>query len=187
MRVFRHGDALAIVFPQSIVSSSGLKENEELDFVEAEKGVFVLLRKEKMAELARQKLEKLDSSFSKPFASPSASSEKSFFKRELEMNGFVVVFAEKGAQEESREMEQEIKSGSVVGTRGFDKKFYVATREFLESQSPKILKVLKDGALSTIGIAEKTKIPEDGVKAALCILMDEGEVIEKKKGFFAVA
>ena len=184
VRIFKHGDALAIVFPQSVVSSSGLKEDEELDFVEAEKGVFVLLRKEKMAELAKQKI---DAAFSaKPF-SPSVSTEKSFFKRELEYKGFVVVFAEKGAEQVSREMEKEIKSGSVLGVRGFDKKFYVAKRAFLEETTPKIVKVLKEGPSNTLEIAGKTKLPEDGVKAAICILMDEGEVIEKKKGFFALA
>ena len=203
MRVFKHGDVLAIVFPQSVAYSSELREGEELDFVEVEKGVFVLLRKEKTAELARQKLAKLNSALD-PFEkqtppqaqqaptpsstdSGQASSLSSFFKRELDTKGFVVVFAEKGAQQVSTDLQTEIKKGDVVGARGFDKKFYVAKREFVESQSGKLFRAFKEGPLSLSQLVEKTKIPEDGVKAVLCILMEEGEVIEKKKGLFASA
>lgn len=224
MRVFKHGDALAIVIPQSLVSSSGLNDGDELEFIETERGVFVLLTKEKLSELAKPKVgEAFSKNFEKPFpvsnpvssvsrfssgagASAGSSTERtastsasvsppaqeagrlnSFFRRELDSKGFIVVFEEKGAQDFSRDFEQEIKSGSLVGTRGFDKKFYVATRGFLEQQTPKLLKVLADGPLSLEQLSEKTKIPEDGVKSLVWILMDEGEVIEKKKGFFASA
>ncbi len=210
MRLFRHGDALAIVLPASVVSSSGLKEGEELEFIETGKGVFVLLTKEMLSELARPKVgEAFSRNFEKPFPTQSAGAGQParfppvpaasgpaaaasgaltpFFRRELESKGFVVVFEEKGAQDFSRDFERDIKAGAVVGTRGFDKKFYVATRVFLENQGPKVLQCLKDGPLSLQQLAEKSKLPEDGIKAIVCILMDEGEVIEKKKGFFAAA
>jgi len=192
VRVFKHGDALAIVFPQSIVSSSGIKDGEELEFVEIEKGLFVLARKEKLSEALRPKVEQ--AAFSNSFSSSNAKKQPaqsdglaSFFKRELDSKGFVVVFAEKGAQAASTDFEKEIKSGSILGSRGFDKKFYLATRGFVEQNAPKILRVLKESPASVEQLTEKTKIHEDGVKALLCILMEQGEIIEKKKGVFAAA
>ncbi|MFH1057042.1 MAG: hypothetical protein V1717_04600 [Candidatus Micrarchaeota archaeon] len=189
MRIFKHGDALAIVFPQSAVSSSGLKEEEELEFVETEKGVFVLLRKEKLAEMARQKADRvLDKPFGEAGRSKSPSNGlKAFFKRELESKGFVVVFNEDGAKQVSEEMAEEIRSGAVVGSRGFDKRFYVCTKEFIQRFTPKVLSALKETSLSPEQVAEKTKLSDDAVKAILCILMDEGEIIEKKKGVFIQA
>lgn len=192
MRVFKHGDALAIVFPQSAVSSSEIKDGEELEFIETEKGVFVLLRKEKLAELAKSKVDNaLERNFDKPFAKPLPAAERgslySFFKRELDSKGFIVVFEEKGAQDVSRDFESEIKSGSLIGSRGFDKKFYVATRFFVQDYGAKVAHLLSESPLSMQQVAEKTKLSEDGVKALLSILMEQGEIIEKKKGVFASA
>ncbi|MEM4254967.1 MAG: hypothetical protein QXR53_01415 [Candidatus Norongarragalinales archaeon] len=183
MRVFKHGDALAIVFPQSI--AGGLKEGDELEFVEIEKGLFALASKEKISEALRPKV-------AHGLSAVQAKGDLqgglgAFFKRELESKGFVVVFAEKGAQAVSVDFEKEIKSGSIVGGRGFDKKFYLAKREFAEENSPKILKALHPSPCSVEQLVEKTKLSEDGIKALLCILMEEGEVIEKKKGVFAAA
>lgn len=185
MRVFKHGDALAIVFPQSI--ASGVKEGEELEFVEIEKGLFVLARKEKLAEALKPRVEQaFVSSAQAQSRAPEQSGLASFFKRELDSKGFVVVFAEKGAQEVSVALEKEFKSGAIRGSRGFDNKFYLAKRTFVEENSAKLLKAMQSPS-SVEQIAEKTRVPEDGVKAMLCILMEEGEVIEKKKGVFACA
>lgn len=192
MRVFKHGDALAVVFPQSAVSSSELKEGDELEFIETEKGVFVLLRKEKLAELAKSKVDSaLERNFDKPFVKPLPAVERgslyTFFKRELDSKGFVVVFEEKAAQDFSRDFESEIKSGALIGSRGFDKKFYVATRYFVQDYGAKASKVLSESPLSMQQIAEKLKLSEDGAKVLLSILMEQGEVIEKKKGVYASA
>ncbi len=189
MRVFKHGDALAIVFPQSIAGASGIKEGEELEFVEIEKGLFVLARKEKLAEALKPRVEQAFSSPATASAQPRQQEQSglaAFFKRELDSKGFVVVFAEKGAQEVSVALEKEFKSGAIRGTRGFDSKFYLAKRTFVEENSPKLLKQLQTPS-STEQLAEKTRLPEDAVKALLCILMEEGEVIEKKKGLFICA
>ncbi|MBS3070419.1 hypothetical protein J4220_02845 [Candidatus Micrarchaeota archaeon] len=187
MRVFKHGDALAIVFPQSIAGASGIKEGEELEFVEIEKGLFVLARKEKLAEALKPRVEQaFASSAAAQPRQPEQSGLAAFFKRELDSKGFVVVFAEKGAQEVSVALEKEFKSGAIRGTRGFDSKFYLAKRTFVEESSPKLLKQLQSPS-SVEQLAEKTRLPEDAVKALLCILMEEGEVIEKKKGLFTCA
>ncbi|HIH21015.1 TPA: hypothetical protein HA244_07150 [Candidatus Micrarchaeota archaeon] len=200
MRVFKHGDALAIVIPQSMVDSSSLHDGEDLDFIQVEPGVFALMRKEKTAELARDKLQGVSKNpaenapvkpsttvGSTPAPTAASSGLNSFFKRELEQKGFVVVFGEQKAQEVSHDLADEVKKRNVFGVRGFDKNFYLATREFLEVNSAKILKALKDGPLAMPALVEKTKIPEDGAKTVLSLLMEEGEVIEKKKGVFAVA
>jgi len=177
-----------------MVDSNELKEGEELDFVEIEKGLFVLARKEKIAEMARSKITpqfetagKSPQAPAAPVQSPQQAGLNAFFKRELDSKGFVVVFDEKGAQGVSNDFEKEIKRGAIVGGRGVDKKFYLATRVFMEETTPKLARVLKDGPLGMEDIAVKAKLSVDGVKALLCLLMEEGEVIEKKKGLFALA
>ena len=54
MRVFRHGDSLAIVVPPSIKSSSSISENDEYHFFELEPGIFVLISDRKLSKSVEQ-------------------------------------------------------------------------------------------------------------------------------------
>jgi hypothetical protein len=74
----------------------------------------------------------------------------------------------------------------VRGVRGFDKKYYIATQSYLQELSPRIRKILSERPLAVGAIAAAAKADADGVLAALYVLKEEGEVIEKKRGIFAL-
>ena len=55
MRVFKHGDALAVVIPPAIKASSQVAENDEFEFFELEPGIVVLVNKAKLSAIVKEK------------------------------------------------------------------------------------------------------------------------------------
>lgn len=56
MRVFRHGDSLAIVIPPSIRAAFPISDNDEFEFVALEDGVLVLVSRDKISKMASEKV-----------------------------------------------------------------------------------------------------------------------------------
>ncbi|MDE1850979.1 MAG: hypothetical protein KGH54_04280, partial [Candidatus Micrarchaeota archaeon] len=84
-------------------------------------------------------------------------------------------------------LEGSIRRGQVLGTRSFNKKFYIILRTFFDRHGPKILKALKDGGMRVSQIASETGVDEDGIRAILYLLAESGDVSEKRKDFFTLA
>jgi hypothetical protein len=59
MRVFKHGDALAVVIPPAIKASSKVGENDEFEFFELEPGIMVMASKAKLASTVNEKVTSL--------------------------------------------------------------------------------------------------------------------------------
>jgi len=55
MRVFKHGDSLAVVIPPAIKASSQVSENDEFEFFELEPGIVVLVNKAKLSAAVKEK------------------------------------------------------------------------------------------------------------------------------------
>jgi len=55
MRVFKHGDSLAVVIPPAIKASSQVAENDEFEFFELEPGIVVLVNKAKLSATVKEK------------------------------------------------------------------------------------------------------------------------------------
>jgi antitoxin component of MazEF toxin-antitoxin module len=102
----------------------------------------------------------------------------------LETNGYIVVnnLAEAGSL--SVLLESSIRSGNVLGTRAFNKKYYIAQRSFINKNAAKVIKVLDKKAMSTQEISRITGIEEDGVRSILYILSESGDISETKRDFF---
>ncbi len=107
--------------------------------------------------------------------------------KSLETNGFVVIQTESEASAVSLALEDSIRHGMVLGTRAFNKKFYIVLRSFINENSPKILKAVRVGPSKVSDIAKEAKIDEDAVRAILYLLAESGEVSERRKDVFAVA
>lgn len=91
------------------------------------------------------------------------------------------------AREVLSQLESEVKAGNVVSVRGFDKKFYITTREAMERVGSKIVAALESGEMP---LAEIAKVCGDGeglVKTAIEILRESGDVIEKRREVYALA
>ncbi len=105
----------------------------------------------------------------------------------LESKGYIVLKSEAEASSVSAAMELSIRQGLVLGTRGFDKKFYIALRDFISRNTPKLLKIIEKKSTSIEDIAKEAGIDEDGARAVLVILAESGEVTEVRKDVFRAA
>ncbi len=213
MRFFKHGDALAIVLPDALRKSSGVKENDEYHWYEAEPGVFVLastalvndlVKRGAFLDLARRVPANVSANASAPAykVNPVVSSTSTpapYVTRpastysgapsgdlsKLRQAGFLVLESEFDAKRFSEQNANSIKSGEIMGLRGFDKKFYLLTLEYYNVLAPRIVDALKEGATPLSTIVRATKASEPATQAVLLQLKERGDVIEKKKGVFA--
>ena len=102
----------------------------------------------------------------------------------LETAGFLVVANQAEASAVSAELEESIRRGLVIGTRAFNKKYYIALKSFVARSAPGILKAMGDKAMRIEEISKDTGIDEDGIRAVLYMLAEQGEVTETKRDIF---
>lgn len=104
----------------------------------------------------------------------------------LETDGFVVLPTETEASSLSLALEDSIRSGKVLGIRAFNKKFYIVLRVFFDKNSGKVIKELKEGPKSVSEMVKDTGLNEDGIRAMLYLLSEQGDVSERRKDTFTL-
>lgn len=107
--------------------------------------------------------------------------------KKLEEKGYVVLRSEAEATSLSAALEESIRQGLVVGTRAFDKKFYIALRDFVGRNAPKLLKTIERKSVGIEDIARESEMEEDGARAVLNILAENGDVTEVRRDVFRAA
>lgn len=107
------------------------------------------------------------------------------YKKEGDWDYLIV--DELGAEEISKRYENDIKNGTIMGVRGFDKNFYVVRSNFYGLVAEKIKKMLKNSTKSVEQISNELKVDKNACKAVMEILLSDGEVIEPKREFFTLA
>lgn len=106
----------------------------------------------------------------------------------LEKNGYIVLPTEAEASRVSLLLEQSIRRGLVLGTRAFNKKFYIVLRSYFDSNSAGILKKLRESNNYKVSdLSDELRIDEDGARAILYLLSENGDVSEKKRDVFTLA
>ncbi len=170
MRFFKHGDVLAIVLPEELRKSSGVSENDEFEFFELEKGFFALASKKIVGD--KMKGEAL--LLLKP-------SEKKEFKS-ADFSFSILTDQELNLRKQFFEIG--IKKGELIGVKDFDGKNYVASKKFFDFACKKVLRM--NSSFTLENAAKELNISIDGLKVALMILKEKGEVIEKKKNLFSL-
>jgi hypothetical protein len=105
----------------------------------------------------------------------------------LEKNGFLVLQTEAEAGRVSLTLENSIRHGQILGTRAFNKKFYIVRRSYFDKNSGNILKKLRDKSYKVAELAQDLSIDEDGARAILYLLSENGDVSEKKRDTFTIA
>jgi len=111
--------------------------------------------------------------------------EKPIEEYSLEKDGFIVVKNEERAKKLSRDLEQQVKEGTIKGIRSFDGFFYIIESPLYEKYREVILKLIE--ASETIPleqITESVNISPILSKIVCELLKDEGEIIEKRKNLF---
>lgn len=102
----------------------------------------------------------------------------------LRNRGFLTLKDKGEAMRLSQKLNPEMKKGDVIGIKGFDGRFYVVTREYLEKSEKTVNSVLKEG-MDVQSIAEAAKMDPEGCSAVMKIMAEKGDVLEKKKGIFS--
>ncbi|NYZ78344.1 hypothetical protein H0N96_03010 [Candidatus Micrarchaeota archaeon] len=217
MKLFKHGEVLAIVMPESLRAKTGAKEGDDYSWFEAEPSVFILVEKSRLNDLTRQGAvaalaNKLadgqtqaqhDSPVvtrasevpavtqaqprSAPFKTPHEGEVDKNLIQQLNSVGFLILSNEMEAKVVSMRLESDVKMGRVLGIRGFDKKYYVVTREFYDALSKKLLKALSGKKEENVAaLSESLKAPQEACIAVLYLMKEAGEVIERKRGAFTL-
>lgn len=101
--------------------------------------------------------------------------------------GYLVVESEGEARRLSSAVAEEIKTGEVAGLRSFDRKYYFVRKGFVAEWRPKLAAALGKGEMTAEELARKVGLEADGCRAILLHMGEEGELLEKGKGKFALA
>ncbi|MFH0885404.1 MAG: hypothetical protein V1861_06875 [Candidatus Micrarchaeota archaeon] len=102
----------------------------------------------------------------------------------LQSQGFIIIQDKREAMMLSEGLGPQMKSGAVVGVKGFDGKFYIVTREYYSKARALIDAALK-GQMDAPSVASATRLDPEGCLAVLRLMAENGDIIEKKKGIFA--
>ncbi|MGC8479436.1 MAG: hypothetical protein ACP5M9_02095 [Candidatus Micrarchaeia archaeon] len=105
----------------------------------------------------------------------------------LDKNGYIVLQTEAEAASISSHLEESIRQGMILGTRAFNKKFYIVTRSFFEKYSANIIKSLRQNPMKVSEISEKEGLNEDAVRGILYLLSEAGDIREQRRDVFSIA
>jgi bifunctional DNA-binding transcriptional regulator/antitoxin component of YhaV-PrlF toxin-antitoxin module len=161
--------------------------NVEKALSEGERITFVSMLKKKILFKCKKENRELVG-IDKPFFSliTEQRSEDHPLITSLFADGFAVVEDASAVSFLTNELMRTERSGDVRGVRGFDKKFYIVTSVKMGELTPKIEKAL-DSERSLSDVASIIGVSEELCKAAIEVLKEDGDVIEKKKDVFARA
>lgn len=111
--------------------------------------------------------------------------EETSVKR-LEKDGYVVLQTEVEAGELSKALEESIRQGLVLGTRSFNKKFYIVLKSFFEKNGSRVVKELRSGPTSIAELSKKLGIDDGAARAILYLMAEQGEVSERRSDVFSL-
>ncbi len=105
----------------------------------------------------------------------------------LESAGYLVIKNESEAAEASAELESSIRQGHVVGTRAFDKKFYICLKSFFAKNAAKLTRAIGERKMGAADLSKELSMDIDAVKTLLYLLSESGETIEVRREVFKLA
>ncbi|MCL5090048.1 MAG: hypothetical protein M1382_02655, partial [Candidatus Marsarchaeota archaeon] len=107
--------------------------------------------------------------------------EKNKYADLLEVDGYLVLTNAADAEAASAQLEESIRHGLVVGTRAFNKKYYVAIKSFVTNNSQNILRLIEKKSMSVDEISAELHMDAEAVRTILYLLSESGDVTEMKK------
>lgn len=123
-----------------------------------------------------------------PTGPPEKTSEnaKLGWREHLDKYGYLVIENEEEAKMISSALEEATRKGEILGVRGFDKKYYIASRPFYLAWNERITPLLRGTEKTVEDAAKELKMSEIACKVALELMREEGEILEKRKGFYTL-
>ncbi|MCX6775560.1 MAG: hypothetical protein NT130_01800 [Candidatus Micrarchaeota archaeon] len=107
-------------------------------------------------------------------------------EEQFEMDGYLIIEDAREAEKICGEFDKEIRVGDIIGTRGFDKRFYVARKSLFVTLFDKVKQSMKRGADNVSDISRELKVSEPAVMVVLEIMKDKGDAIEKRRGTYGL-
>jgi len=101
--------------------------------------------------------------------------------------GYLVLENEGDARQLSGMLAERIKAGEVAGLRAFDRKYYFIRKDFASAHRPKIVSALEKGDKTPEELVRVLGLEPEACLAILLHMAEEGELLEKSKGKFALA
>lgn len=114
------------------------------------------------------------------------SSDLNALVEKMNKEGFIVAENDNEAKMLSESLSQKIKSGKVLGIKGFDSQYYIFTSDFFDRANSKISICFSrnDGKCSLKEISEITGLNDKICKGILMFLLEKGDVIEKSNSTY---
>lgn len=113
--------------------------------------------------------------------------EQNKYAERLESDGYIVIQTEAEATTLSTLLEESIRLGLVIGTRAFNRKYYVALKSFVAQSAAAVLKLIDSQSMGIADIAKSLRVEEDAARALLYLLAESGEVTEVRRDVFRAA
>jgi hypothetical protein len=101
--------------------------------------------------------------------------------------GWLMLENEGEARELSNAMAGRIKAGAAYGLRAFDRKYYLVSKEFADEWQPRLRAALEKGSKTAMELGSEVGLEEQGCQALLLHMCEQGELLEKNRGKFALA
>lgn len=101
-------------------------------------------------------------------------------------DGFIVAQNDNEAKLLSENLAPKIKSGLVIGIKGFDSRYYIYNTTLMNSGTTKICECFSSmgGKCSLKEMSEKTNLDENICKGLLMFLLEKGDIIEKSNSTY---
>lgn len=107
--------------------------------------------------------------------------------QKIEKLGYIVLQNDGEAKEASNSLSAQIKEGKVKGVRAFDRRYYIASKEFYEFHRPAFLEKLEKSTYTPEAIAKALSVDPEAAMVMLALMSSEGEALEKRKGVYSRA
>jgi hypothetical protein len=104
----------------------------------------------------------------------------------INKEGFIVAQNDNEAKMLSESLSQRIKSGQILGIKGFDSHYYIFNSDFFNKSTDKISNCFSknNGKCSLKEMSEITGLNESVCKGILMFLLEKGDIIEKSNSTY---
>src|SRR3989338_5255812 len=100
--------------------------------------------------------------------------------------GYAVVEDHTEVQNLTSQLKMQNKDQDVIGVRGFDKRYYIISKEKLRDTESAISKIM-DSEKNFSELLNSSGLEEDLLRTAIEVMREEGSVIEKRKNVYVMA
>ncbi len=105
--------------------------------------------------------------------------------KQLNAKGFILISGDDVAKQVSQMLHDKVKRGDVVGIKGFDSNYYIFTKQYYSKLYNNISNYFENSNRATLSeLSSALKIDEHACKGMLAIMLEKGDITERKKNVY---